>query len=120
MGIEQYLHVDRKGTLYCVLGLTLGIPPLLAFDGLLMLFLAQSCSKGFVYGLVSKVPSPGHHQIVMLFMATAYKVGGFGGTFVTPSLLEYQHAYFARVPACLQEIPFGYQCPLLDSVPSSL
>jgi hypothetical protein len=80
--------------------------------GLLMLFLAQSF-KGYVYGLVSKVPSPGHHQIVILFMAMAYTVGGFVGTFVAPSLLEYQ-------PACLLEFSFGYQCPLLDSVPSRL
>lgn len=104
--VERFVASDRQGILICFLGLLMGSPflfdykalnrseelALVVVGGLVVLFSAQT-AKGFLFGLASKVPSPGYQQTVVSCMATSYTFGRFAGTVVAPFLFEHSHAY---------------------------
>lgn len=105
VGVERWLTSDRLGILVCFVGMMAscifffefpvhvpGSAVLFGVGALLVLFATQT-AKGFLFGLVSKLPPAEYHQTVMSLVALFYPLGRFMGSLVAPYLLETQQAF---------------------------
>jgi hypothetical protein len=107
VGVERWLTTDRFGIIACFAVVILstifffrfptGVPAsaVLYGVGALMVLSATQTAKGFLFGLVSKVPTAKYQQMVMSFVALFYPLGRFVGSFVAPYLLESQQGFGA-------------------------